>query len=166
MASIQTIGHRIEAYGRQGQRLSYDHLPVVCLLLMLLAMAMRMAHLTTESIYLDEAFSIWYGQQRLGFLLEGVARDTNPPLHFVLLKYWMEMFGKDETAVRFLSTLLSVCTIPVILSIGKRFFDKGTGIAAAVIFAASDIHVYYSHEARAYTLVVFLAACSLCSFWL
>jgi uncharacterized membrane protein len=128
---------------------------------MLLALAMRMAHIGTESVYLDEAFSIWYGQQRLGYLLEGVAHDTNPPLHFLLLKYWMELFGRDETAARLLSAVLSVCTIPFLLAIGRRFFDPITAIAAGLLFAASDIQVFYSHEARTYTLVVFLTTISL-----
>ncbi|MFN8393685.1 MAG: glycosyltransferase family 39 protein [Bacteroidia bacterium] len=135
--------------------------PITFLLaVMLLGALTRFIYLGAPSFYLDEAFSVFHGQKRLGLLLESVAKDTNPPLHFILLKYWMELTGKSEVSTRLLSALFSIASIPMIFVIGRRFFNLRIGALAAVFLAVSDIHVVYSGEARTYTLVSFLVLVS------
>lgn len=135
--------------------------PLIFLLaLMLLGAVTRFIYLGGPSFYLDEAFSVFHGQKRLGMLLESVAKDTNPPLHFILLKYWMELTGKTEVSTRLLSALFSLLSIPMIFVLGRRFFNLRVGVFAALFFTLSDIHVVYSAEARTYTLVSFLVLVS------
>lgn len=133
---------------------------IFLLALMLLGAITRFMYLAAPSFYLDEAFSVFHGQKRLGMLLESVSWDTNPPLHFILLKYWMELTGKTEASTRLLSALFSVFSIPMIFVLARRFFNLRVGVYAAIFFTLSDIHVVYSAESRTYTLVSFLALVS------
>lgn len=127
------------------------------LLLVLLGALLRLPHIAEPSLYLDESFSIWYSQQRLGPMLEAIGRDTNPPLHFVLLKYWMELFGNGHVPARVLSAVLNLATIPLIVSVGKRHFGRFAAFFAATWWVVSDIQIHFSQEARTYALTVFLS---------
>lgn len=159
---LQAIHNRATWYSTRYWAWAGRNFLAVTLLLMLLGLLVRLLHIGAESLYLDEAFSVYYGQQRLGLLLEAVARDTNPPLHFVLLKYWMEQVGKTEEVVRLLSALFSVLSIPLLMQFARRFFNLQAAVIGGLLFALSDVHLYYSQEARTYTLVSFLC---LASFW-
>ena len=131
----------------------------VCL--MMIGLIIRILYIGEESLYLDEVFSVFYSQQRLPLLLEAVGKDSNPPLHFVLLKYWMEMTNNSVNSVRLLSSVFNVATIPIVMLIGRKYFNSLTGWVASILFTFSNVYIVYSQEARCYALVSFLVALSL-----
>ena len=66
-------------------------------------------------------------------------------------------FGAGETAGRFPAALFGLATIPLVwLAMRRR--DAVAAIASAILIAVSPLHVYYSREARAYALLMFLTA--------
>ncbi|MEM7035412.1 MAG: glycosyltransferase family 39 protein [Bacteroidota bacterium] len=137
-----------------------DHLPLITLLLMLLALVLRLLYISGNPMYLDETASVFIAQMTFGDVVEAVARDNNPPLYYVLLHGWMRLAGDGPEAVRLLSVLLSVACVPVVVAIGRRFFNVRVALYAAVLFVFSEMLIYYSNEARTYTLVTFLVLLS------
>ena len=141
-------------------------------------------YLTGNDIALDEPFSIWFSQQSMGELAELFPRENNPPLHYILLHYVIALFGIGPVAVRGLSllfsclaavfifragqrhfslttglgaTLLFSCLAAVfIFRAGQRHFSLTTGLGASLLFTLSNFHIYHSHEARTYSLLIFL----------
>jgi len=66
-------------------------------------------------------------------------------------------FGSSETAGRFPAALFGLATVPLVwLAMRRR--DAVTAIVSAILLAVSPLHVYYSREARAYALLMFLTA--------
>jgi mannosyltransferase len=84
-----------------------------------------------------------------------------PPLYYLFLSYWIKILGNSESAVRLLSVLFGTLSILVLYRIGERIFDKMTGLIAAFLFSISTFHIYFSQEARMYSLLVLLTLCSM-----
>jgi len=83
-------------------------------------------------------------------------QGNNPPLHFILLHYWIELFGISEFSVRSLSLLFSVLTIPVLYRFGKKILNRDFSIILVLFFIFSTFNHYHALEARVYSLMVLL----------
>jgi len=138
----------------------YDIL-FIALLFFLINFVLKILFVSRNEIAMDEPFSIFYAQMDLPSIFKMLKTENNPALHFILLHFWIKIFGIGPFSVRFLSVLFSSLTASVIFLCGNKFFSKQTGIIAALIFTFSLFHIYFSHEARVYPLFVFLTALSL-----
>lgn len=119
-----------------------------------LGAALRFYGLGRESIWIDEALSVRLASVPLGQLVAATGLDGHPPLYFLLLHAWMALFGGSEAAVRSLSATLGVLALPVVHLLGRRLFGVAGGLVAALLLAVNSYHVYYSQEARNYSLLV------------
>lgn len=86
--------------------------------------------------------------------------ETNPPLYYFILHFWVSLFGDSEFSLRLPSALFGSVSILAIYALGKLLFNKRTATIAALILAASVFHLQFSQEARGYTLSVFLTIIS------
>ncbi len=84
----------------------------------------------------------------------------NPPLYFLLLHYWVILFGYSETALRSMSLVFGIVTIPMIYIVATELFTPLTGLLSALILSLSRFHVYFSQEARSYSLIGLLTLVS------
>lgn len=123
----------------------------------------KLLFINSRDIAMDEPFSIFHAQKSFGEIINyfNTASENNPPLYFIALHYWINIFGDSAFSVRFLSVLFSCFTAVVIFKTGEKFFNSFTGITASLVFTFSTLHVYYSHEARTYALFSLLTALSL-----
>ncbi len=134
---------------------------ITAFLFFVLNFFLKILFVSAKDIAMDEPFSIYYSQMDLASIFTMLKTENNPPLHFLLLHFWIKAFGISPLSVRFLSVLFSALTAPVIYLIGQKFFSKQTGLIAGLIFTLSFFHMYFSHEARAYPIFVFLTSLSL-----
>jgi uncharacterized membrane protein len=138
---------------------------VALLTIVLIGLLFRIYDLGTQSIWLDEAFSVALAKMTLPQMVQAAAPDVHPPLYYFLLHYWIIVFGTSESAVRLLSVLFGVLAIPMIYVVGRQLFNKEAGLVAALILALSSLNIYYSQETRMYSLMVLLALLSMYFFW-
>ncbi|HMA37607.1 MAG TPA: glycosyltransferase family 39 protein [Chloroflexia bacterium] len=123
--------------------------------LTLLAAGLRTYHLGAESFWFDEADIIRQAQAPLGTLLLSFTHaGENGPLYTLLLHFWILLRGTGESAVRTLPLLLGTATVPLIYYMGKRLLSRELGLVAAALLAVSPFHIWYSQDAKMYTLVV------------
>jgi len=135
------------------------------LLITLLGLGLRLYHLDAQSLWYDEGFSVYLARVGLGEITANTAADIQPPLYYYLLHGWIQLFGDTELALRSLSVLFGVLTIPLMYAMALRLFSSRlAGLLAALLIAVSPLHVWYAQEARMYTLLTFL--CLLSSFLL
>lgn len=88
-----------------------------------------------------------------------------PPLHFIILQVWSNIFGTSEWALRFPSALYSALTVIVIYKLGKELFNKETGWIAALLLASSSFAVGNAQDAKMYALFYLLEAVSFLYFF-
>ena len=113
---------------------------------------------TRSDLWLDEALTVNIAHLPLRDLHGALRRDGAPPLFYVLLHFWMRVFGTSDLAVRSLSGVLGVVTLPVAWAAGRRVGGRGVAAGALVLVASSPFAVRYSTETRMYALVVLLVA--------
>jgi mannosyltransferase len=135
------------------------------LAIVLIGLFLRVYQLGTQSIWFDEAYSIWISKLAVPQMVQATAANTMPPLYWFLLHYWIMVFGTSESAVRLLSALFGVLAIPMIYVVGRQLFNKEVGLVGALILALSSFNIWYSQETRMYSLMVLLALVSMYFFW-
>jgi uncharacterized membrane protein len=106
------------------------------------------------SMWLDEGFSLLYSKQEwaaaAGF--HGFY-SPHPPLYFTLIKVF-NLVLPDVSAGRTVAVLCGVLVLPVFYLLARRLLDPVAALVATTVFMLSPIHIYYSQEARMYSLVV------------
>jgi mannosyltransferase len=129
----------------------------LALAVLLLAFGLRIYRLPDQSLWYDEALSVHYAAQTLPELLSGVSGSDHPPLHSLLLHFWLAVAGRSEFAARYLSLWWGVLGVALLYRLGRQLFDKPTGLLAATLLAVSPWHVWYSQETRMYSLALALS---------
>jgi len=127
---------------------------------LLVAALLRLYQLGFESLWLDEAISVMFAKLSVLEIVEVSETDNNYPTYYLLLHYWVALFGESEFAARLLSALIGVLAVYAMFAVGIRLFGGGVRLLAALILAISPYHVAYSQEARAYNLMALLALVS------
>ena len=80
----------------------------------------------------------------------------NSPFYYLLLHFWMEVFGISDFSARSLSVVFSVLIIGLTYLFGRRFFSVNTGLIASAIVTIEPFFIGYSQQARSYSLMFFL----------
>ena len=111
---------------------------------------------TRSDLWLDEALSANIARLPVGDLLDALSRDGHPPLYYLLLHGWMQVFGEGDVAVRALSGVISVATLPVAWVAARRYGGRVCATAVLVLLATSPYALRYATEARMYSLVMLL----------
>lgn len=134
---------------------------IIPLAFLILNLVLKGLFLGSNSLGGDEPFSVYHSQQSLSNLLAIFQNENNPPLHFILLHYWIKFFGISEISVRIPSLIFSALTALFVYRIGLRFFNLRVAIYASILFLFSTYQVTFAHEARAYALMGLLTAASM-----
>lgn len=133
-------------------------------LLCLLAFGLRLYRLGSQSLWYDEAASLFAASQPLASLSAPLVLEPHPPLYFLLLHGWMVLAGSSEFSLRFLSVLFSVLAIAGIYRLGALLLGMWVGVFAAALAALSPFLVYYAQETRMYALLLAFSVLSFLSF--
>jgi len=124
------------------------------LLIFIFAFLIRLIALN-QSLWLDEAItaSVVRSFSFFQIITKFSPTDFHPPLYYLFMKLWTNMFGYSEIALRMPSVLFSLMTGYVVYLIG--------GVWAMAFFLFNPLIVYYSQEARMYMMVTFFLTVAL-----
>ncbi len=173
MSSTTTGAPAVEAIGKKSL--------LVLLGILTLAGLLRFRHIGADSLWHDEIWSIEMtvgkdGQQSLlpetGVLnsppdlltldpsvpwwriWSHMRLDNHPPLYTVLLRFWREMFGSSESAVRSLSAVVSLIAILAMFDAARHFHGVRPALWAALLMALATPQIQYAQETRSYALLL------------
>lgn len=107
-------------------------------------------------LWLDEALSVNLSSLSLWDIPEALRHDGHPPLYYVMLHGWIELFGSGDTAVRALSGVLSVASIPLVYVVGRIRGDRRLAWLLVLIVSVSPFVLRFATETRMYSLIVLL----------
>ncbi len=116
----------------------------------------------TEGLWRDEAFSVFLAERGIAGIVTTTVHDFNPPLYYILLYFWMGIFGQSEVSIRSISVIFFVLSVFCVYEVFKLVFKKSHFQSAiyTTIFAFNPLLVYYAFEARMYTMLLFFALAS------
>lgn len=124
-------------------------------LLLALALAVRLPGLT-ESLWYDELWSTRVRLATAGDMLRSTLVDIHPPLFRVIAFVSIQVLGDSELAVRTLPLLAGLATVALMPALGAALATRRAGWLAGVLLALSPVHIWYSQEARSYSLIMLL----------
>ncbi len=128
-------------------------------LILILALILRLVNLS-QSLWLDEAVQAITSQNSIPYIFQEITGDFHPPLYYFLMHFWVRIFGSSEVALRLPSVLFGIGTVYILYKIAMFMHGKFIATLAAVLLATAPFHVYYSQEARMYSMVTFFASLS------
>ncbi|MEZ4667150.1 MAG: glycosyltransferase family 39 protein [Anaerolineae bacterium] len=141
------------------------NLMVLCGIL-LLAFLIMVWGLQQDSLWNDEAWTAWaIRSPYLYTILERVRGDVHPPLYFLVMGALNHMSGDSVLALRWPSALFGMLGLAATYAAGRRLFNRRTGVAAVVVLASHSFFVYYTREARMYSLLLALGAITTLLYW-
>ena len=145
-----------------GNRLIITKTSYILFAILFLGLFLRIYDLGTESIWLDEGISIRLANLNLFQIVEERAQSgVHPPLYFIILHYWVNLFGDTVFSTRFLSVIFGFFSIFMIYKVGTLIFNKNIGMLSSLLLALSVFHINYSQEVRMYSLMTLLTLLSI-----
>lgn len=110
-----------------------------------------------SALWLDETLSVDISRLPLSQIPGALAHDGSPPLYYVALHFWMEIFGRGDFAVRALSGVISVATLPVFWLAGRRLGGRTVAWVTFFLALSSPFAINYATTTRMYSLMILLS---------
>lgn len=125
-----------------------------------LAAVLRFYRLDT-GLWFDEILTLTDSvRQPLSSIVTHFPGDNAHPLYSVLAHMSVGALGDTPTALRLPAALFGIAAIPLLYVFALRVTDRVEAGAAAAILTVSYHHIWFSQNARAYTLLVFCVLAS------
>lgn len=122
----------------------------------LLAWGLRLFRLGLPPAWHDETYTALVALRPVGDIVALSAADIHPPLHFLLLHFWIPLGGNGEFSLRFISVAWGMLAVALIAALGRTLYGKQSGVLAAVLLAVSPFAVAYAQEIRMYSMLLAL----------
>ncbi|HEY3297255.1 MAG TPA: glycosyltransferase family 39 protein [Armatimonadota bacterium] len=128
-----------------------DKTTIIALGITALALGIRLYRLGSESLWVDEGFSL-----RDTYNLS-VLHETRP-LFFLLMQGWMKLIGNhSEFFLRLPAALFGTASVWVLFKLGRRLMGDRTALLASFFMALSVLQINHSREIRMYTMTGLIA---------
>lgn len=109
-----------------------------------------------QTLFADELSSMWITRhQSLGHVLSSIRSDDEitPPLFFVLA-WASQKLGSSPDLARLPSIVAGTASIPLLYALGARTVGRYGAMVAAALFSLSPFLIFYSVEARSYSVAI------------
>jgi 4-amino-4-deoxy-L-arabinose transferase-like glycosyltransferase len=126
---------------------------------LLLCLFIRLIGLN-QSLWLDEAISanVVKNYSYSEIINKFSPNDFHPPLYYLTLKSWTNIFGFSEISLRMPSVIFALITVYIVYLLGGPSTGSGW---TAMLAGLNPLLVYYSQEARMYSMVTMLLTLTL-----
>ncbi len=130
----------------------------------LAALGLRAAFVGDQTLGYEEIFtaSIVRHASAGGVWHAIAATESTPPLYYYLTWLWVTLTGDaSAAAIRMVSVLAGVATVPVAFLAMRRFVGDGLSLVVAWLCAINPLLLEYGIYARSYALLVFVTMLSI-----
>lgn len=126
--------------------------------LFVLALTVRLWNLGGQSLWVDEVLQFNISRQALSQMVQAIAggADNSPPVYHTLLHYVIVAGGTSEWALRLPSAVFGSLSVFLVYVIARQLGQTRGAPVAGLLLAISPLQVWYSQEARMYSLMVLL----------
>lgn len=111
------------------------------------------------NVWFDEAFSVLTANLPVSKVIEVVAHDTNPPLYYLVLHFWLQ-FGTGDFWIRIPSIVAIAASVMLLYLVTKSLNKGATANWGVVAFFLSPSTIYLASTARLHAFALFLVLLS------
>jgi len=124
---------------------------------------LRLHYIVLSSPINDELWSYYIASAKSLSLLVGNTRnltgltsiDSNPLGYYLILHYWMNLFGHSIYSMRLLACIFSLISILVIKKLTQKITGNETiSLIAAVLICINPTSIYFATFSRAYSMMI------------
>src|SRR3954470_7587146 len=116
------------------------------------------------SFWIDEGLSVGIAQHALGDIPGLLRQDGSPPLYYMTLHVWMDMFGSTEQATQSLSLVFALLSVPAAYWAAGGVWGRRAAWFAAFLAALNPYLTGHGQETRMYALMSLLSILATGSF--
>jgi mannosyltransferase len=127
--------------------------------LTLLGLSLRIYRLDFQSLWLDEVITFVTANAPFLTILTNPYDMNIPPLYY-LTAHLILKIGYQEFFLRLPSVVFGTLTIPLFYLVLRNWWGRSSALIGMLLITVSPFHIWYSQEARPYTLLLLLAALS------
>lgn len=113
-----------------------------------------------SSFWYDEIISLQSAYLDFGHIKHVSEWDNNPPFYYYCLSVWVKLLNDSEFCVRLLSVIFSSFAAGLLFLLANKYINKTTAIISSFLYLCNNFLYFYSHEARAYSLMALLVLLS------
>lgn len=116
----------------------------------------------TQSLWRDEAFSIWIAQDSVREVITRTMNDFNPPFYYLTLHFWMQFFGRNEIVTRGLSFIAFLVFLFFVSKFAREIYKSEKWVVITTLLAAfNPMLLYFAFELRMYSFLYLFATMSM-----
>jgi uncharacterized membrane protein len=112
-------------------------------------------------LWSDEAYSALLSLESPTGILNELAKDSSPPLFYILLRGWHVLTGGESVTLRLLPAIAGVVGVYLAIRLGTLLWGESAGVRNGLLLAISPLHLYYSQELRPYSLLLVFSSLAL-----
>lgn len=128
---------------------------VMLVLLVILGSIERIYGIDRQSLWSDELYAVIASYKtQYADVWKLMLGDSHPPGYLSFMYWTLPLTGYSDFGIRLHALVFGIAWIPLVFWLGRRWFSVNTGLLAATVIASAYNAVYYSQEARAYTMLV------------
>ena len=111
----------------------------------------------------DEWATFYFSNpSKLNLILEGDFKDGSSKFFYLILIYWNKLFGYHPETIRLFSNIFGIFSILIFFRLSREFrLDNEYLYLTLSLFITNFFLIYYSQEARWYSLSLFLSLLSI-----
>src|SRR5713226_7065383 len=117
-------------------------------------------HIGRSSLNPDEAYSAFAATQpTLAGVVDAVTRldPGKSPLYYLILHFFVAVFGPSETALRAFSAVFAVAQLPLLYLVAAEAFDAEVAVVCVLLWAFNPVAIILARFARMYSALGALA---------
>lgn len=120
-------------------------------LILILGLMFRATEINNQSFWMDEAFSYYIAKGSIHSIIFGKV-DNHPPLFYIIQHLWQKI-SPAQDLMRIPAMLAGMATILAAGLMGANLLGRTAGLATALMVSLSSSQIYFSLDARMYTLM-------------
>jgi len=128
------------------------------------AFIFRFIGISKYQFWRDEAFSVILSSKNFFEMISLGIKDTSGILYPVILWIWIKIFGNSEMSVRLMSLIFNIASIWILIRFASKYF-KSNRFLWIILFSFNILMIFYSQEARIYSILIFLVLLSVYNFF-
>lgn len=108
-----------------------------------------------NNVWFDEAYTLSLIQHNYSEVIEILKSDMHPPLYFISLKFFCEIFGYSILVTKIFSVLGYIATLLLGCTVVKKHFGPDTSMVYMLTIGAIPMSLYFSVQQRSYEWCIF-----------